>query len=206
MAMKDPLAKLFGSAGRVKIMRLLLATPESSLTIADITKLSKTLKVTVQKELKLLESIGFLRKSKVRQAAKVGKGKKAAPKFITAYSLNPNFEYLSAMRSLLTQVSSEQGNDLSKRVRKAGRIKALIISGVFLQDNTSRVDILIIGDTIKHRVLESAIRATEAELGQALRYTVFTTSEFKYRLDMRDKLICDIFDSPHKKLLNRLGL
>jgi hypothetical protein len=186
-----------------------LASPEEALTVADIAKLSKTLKATVQKELKLLEGIGFLHKSKVRQAIKPkSKTKKAklTTKFVTAYSLNQDFEYLAAMRSLLTQVSSEQGSDLSKRVRRAGRIKALIVSGVFLQDNSSRVDILIVGDTIKHRALESAIRATEAELGQALRYTVFTTNEFKYRMDMRDKLICDILDTPHKKLLNRLNL
>ena len=65
MAMKDPLAKLFGSAGRVKIMRVLLASPEETLAVTDIAKLSKTLKATVQKELKLLASIGFLHKSKV---------------------------------------------------------------------------------------------------------------------------------------------
>lgn len=54
MAMKDPLAKLFGSAGRVKVMRLFMAQSEECLTVGDVQRQTKTIKTTVQKELKLL--------------------------------------------------------------------------------------------------------------------------------------------------------
>ena len=206
--MKDPLTKLFGSAGRIKIMRLFLANPEECLQVADVIRQTKSIRTTVTKECKLLEQAGFLLKAKckVEEVKRLNKGDKIIKKIKPGYQLNSSFEYLQALRALLTQVSGDQSGDLSKRMRKAGRIKALVVAGVFLQDTTGRVDILIVGDAIKHRQLESVIRTTEAELGQGLRYAVFSTNEFKYRLDMRDKLVCDILDSPHKKLLNRVGL
>ncbi len=208
MAMKDPLAKLFGSAGRVKVMRLFMAQGEECLTVSDVQRQTKTIKATVTKELKLLEQIGFLKKTKCKkeEVRKLKSGDKVTTKSVAGFMLNDAFDYIQSLRTLLTQVSGDQGGDLSKRIRKTGRIKALIVAGIFLQDDKGRVDMLIVGDAIKHRVLESAVRATEAELGQSLRYAVFSTNEFKYRLDMRDKLICDIFNAPHKKLLNRLAL
>jgi hypothetical protein len=208
MAMKDPLTKLFGSAARVKIMRLCIAQADTCLTIPDIIRQTKTIKATVQKEIKLLEQIGFLKKTKckVEKVKKLKKSEKVVIESIPGVQVLKEFEYFHTLKSLLTQISSEQGTDLSKRIRKTGRIKGLIVAGVFLQDEVSRVDILIVGDAIKHRQLETAIRTTEAELGQSLRYAVFATNEFKYRLDMRDKLICDILDTSHNKLINRLDI
>ena len=36
--------------------------------------------------------------------------------------------------------------DVLKRLKRAGRIKLLILSGVFIQETESRVDLLIVGD------------------------------------------------------------
>ncbi len=208
MATKDPLAKIFGSVGRVKIMRLFLVKQSSCLLIDDVKRQTKTITPTVKKELELLTKVGLLKKTKctINEVKRLKKTNKTITKIKPGYTLNTKFEYLQPLRALLTQVSNEQDEDLKKRIRKTGRIKGLIVSGVFLQDDNSKVDILIVGDSIKHRVLESAIRSSEAELGQDLRYAVFTTNEFKYRLNMRDRLISEVLDSPHKKLLNRLGL
>lgn len=186
--MKDPLAKLFGSVGRVKVMRLFLANPESALSVAEVVRQTKMIKTTISKELKLLEQAEFLVKGK------------------EGYLLNPKFEYTTPLRNLLTQVASEQETDVAKRIRKTGRIKAIIVSGIFIQTPETRVDLVVVGDAIQGRSLESAIAATEAELGQELRYAVFGSNEFIYRRDMRDKLVCDILDGPHKKLIDRLNL
>ena len=46
----------------------------------------------------------------------------------------------------------------------------------------------------------------EAELGKELRYAVFETPDFQYRLGIYDKLIRDIFDSEHQKIIDKLGI
>lgn len=44
------------------------------------------------------------------------------------------------------------------------------------------------------------IKGLESEIGKELDYVVFDTKEFMYRMEMYDKLVCDILDYPHIKL------
>jgi hypothetical protein len=78
----------------------------------------------------------------------------------------------------------------------------MVVSGVFIGDDKSRVDILLVGDKLKKNILQQVIKGLEAEIGKELDYVVFDTNEFKYRLDMYDKLVCDILDLPHESLID----
>jgi hypothetical protein len=65
---------------------------------------------------------------------------------------------------------------------------------------------LVVGDNIKRGKLENVMKTLESEIGKELKYAYFGTEDFKYRLSMCDKLIRDILDYPHKKILNKLGI
>jgi len=82
----------------------------------------------------------------------------------------------------------------------------VIVAGSFLQDWDGRVDLLVAGNNLKKGRLETIIRDVEAEMGMELKYAAFTTEDLKYRLGIRDKLLRDILDFPHQKLINRLNL
>ena len=77
----------------------------------------------------------------------------------------------------------------------------IIISGVFIKNHDSRVDLLIVGDKMKRGKIEEGVKRLEAEIGAELTYAVFDTKEFIYRLNMYDKLVRDILDYPHEVLL-----
>jgi hypothetical protein len=64
------------------------------------------------------------------------------------------------------------------------------------------MDIFIVGDKLKKNVLQQIIKGLEADIGKELNYVVFDTDEFKYRLDMYDKLVCDSIDLPHEKIID----
>ncbi len=98
-----------------------------------------------------------------------------------------------------------QSKELLRRVNRLGTIKLVIVAGVFIQEQESRLDLLVVGDHIKKASFENAIKTLEAEIGKELRYAYFTTDDFKYRLNMFDKLVRDVLDYPHKKVLNRLS-
>ena len=85
-------------------------------------------------------------------------------------------------------------------------IQLLIISGIFIKNPDSRVDLLVVGDNLKLSSLENIIKTIESEIGKEIRYAVFETSEFNYRYSMFDKLTRDIFDYPHEKIINKLNL
>jgi hypothetical protein len=92
------------------------------------------------------------------------------------------------------------------RIKKAGQIKLIVLSGVFVRENEGRVDILVVGDNIKKASLDGALKILESEVGKELSYAVMDTNEFNYRLGMYDKFIRDILDYPHEKLIDKIGL
>ena len=75
-----------------------------------------------------------------------------------------------------------------------------------MHDRDSRVDILVVGDHLKQTKLLSIVSSIEALLGKELRYAAFETTDFQYRLSIYDKLIKDILDYQHEKILNKLGI
>jgi hypothetical protein len=64
---------------------------------------------------------------------------------------------------------------------------------------------MVVADNLRQSAVDRTISNFEKEVGCEIKYSVFETSEFKYRLGMNDKLVHDIVDYPHKTLTNRLN-
>ena len=202
------LEKIFGSSARVKIMKLFLFNPEETFEKADIVKKTRASAANIQKELNLLESIGLIKKTSFfkeivsKRASKVTTKKKRTKGFI----LKNDFIYLNHLKSLLIDTAPLQHDDLTKRISKSGKIKLIVASGIFVQLEDGRIDLLVVGDNIKEANIRSIIAQIESEIGKEIRYVVFSTSDYKYRLGLSDHLIKDIFDYPHRVLVDRIGL
>jgi hypothetical protein len=192
----DILAKLFGSQARVRIMRLFLLN-SANFDIAEIISRCRVTKANVRKELNALLSLGFIKQKYITK-----EGVRGGKKKVIAWSLNPFFPYLMPIREILIDPELLIQEDLTQRFKQVGKIKLLIVSGVFIGEEKSRADLLIVGDKLKRNLLTQAIKGLEAEIGKELNYVVFDSEEFKYRLSMYDKLVCDIIDEPHEKLLD----
>lgn len=193
----ETLAKLFGGQARVRIMRLFLLNSENNFEIEEIISRSRVMKNNTRKEINALLAMGF-----IKQKTIVKEGYRGGKKKVMAWSLNPSFQYLGSLRDLLIDPSLLLQEDLPQRFKQVGKIKLMIVSGVFIGDNKSRADLMIVGDKLKKNILQQVIKGLEAEIGKELDYVVFDTEEFKYRLDMYDKLVCDIIDLPHEKLMD----
>lgn len=105
--------------------------------------------------------------------------------------------------------SPAEKDRMVERLNKLGRIKLAIISGVFInKENLDPLitDLLIVGDDVDRRKLRAFLRATEAEVGKEIRFTVMDKEEFQYRLAMFDRFTRVLLESPHEKLINRLGI
>jgi len=178
-------------------MRLFLLNSESNFEIEEIISRSRVMKNNTRKEINALLAMGF-----IKQKTIVKEGYRGAKKKVMAWSLNPSFQYLGSLRDLLIDPSLLLQEDLPQRFKQVGKIKLMIVSGVFIGDNKSRADLMIVGDKLKKNILQQVIKGLEAEIGKELDYVVFDTEEFKYRLDMYDKLVCDIIDLPHEKLID----
>ena len=202
------LGKLFGSEARVKIMRLFLFNQDQIYDLDMVSQKSKVNKKTVKKEFLALERSALIkRKVFFKIVERKKRGKKIQKKVKSqGYCLNQAFSYLSALRQLLVSGKNLEGDEIVKRLSKAGKLKLVAVAGVFTQDKDSRLDMLVVGNNINKASLLNIIKSIEAELGKELLYAHFETEDFKYRLEMYDKLIRDVLDYPHKVLLDKIGL
>ena len=180
------LGKILGNPARVKIMRLFLLNRGKSFTVKEIIKRSRVSPSIVHKEVRLLASVDFVRKN---------------TKNPSGWFFNSLFKYGSEFEELLVRADTLNTENILDNFKKAGRVKLIIISGVFIRSNDSRVDLLIVGDKMKKAKIEAEVRKLEAEIGVELVYAIFDTKEFIYRLNMYDKLVRDILDYPHQVLL-----
>ena len=119
---------------------------------------------------------------------------------------DPKFPYTESLEIFLGNVNPFHHKEIIKKISRACKIQLLILSGLFIKEPDSRVDLLVAGDDLKEGMLENVIKTIESEIGREVRYASFETSEFKYRYSMFDKLIRDILDYPHEKVVNKIGL
>jgi predicted transcriptional regulator len=192
----ETLAKLFGSETKVKILRLFLFNPDQVFDAHDVSARVQSELPKVRRELLQAEKMGLVRRRATSKKRKTGHG----------YVLDAQFTYLSQLQNFLINIEPLLPKEIIKKFTRLGSIKLILVAGVFIQSPESRVDLLIVGDGIKANGLQNTIKNIEAEIGRELRYTYFTTEDFKYRLSMYDKLTRDILDYPHKKILNKLTI
>ncbi|OGI67978.1 hypothetical protein A2738_03990 [Candidatus Nomurabacteria bacterium RIFCSPHIGHO2_01_FULL_42_15] len=182
----ETLGKILGNPARIKIMRLFLLNRGKGFKSKDIVQKSRVSSDSVRRELRLLASVNFIKKRS-----------KAYPEWY----FNSSFKYAEPFKDLLVRSDSLNKQKLLAHFRHVGRVKLLVVSGAFIKNDDSRVDLLIVGDKLKRGKIEKGIKKLEAEIGAELIYAVFDTKEFIYRLNMYDKLVRDILDYPHEVLV-----
>ncbi|MBI2039009.1 MAG: hypothetical protein HYT22_01885 [Candidatus Niyogibacteria bacterium] len=196
----DILSELFSDT-RIKVMRLFLHNPQELLGSEEAAERSASDRTAVEKEIRVLARIGFLQTA--------GKGTKARVGVQSAskrWALNSDFELLRPLRALLMKEAPLSNTALLKRFDAAfgGRLKLAVLSGVFLDQDNARTDILLVGDGIRRTPLERVVRSIEADFGRAVNYVYFTSEEYEYRIKMSDRFLRDILATPHETLVNRM--
>lgn len=201
----ETLEKLFGGAAIVKILRLFLMNPEEIIDKKDVEKRAKVNSSEATKEINMLLDIGVLKQKTFFKDKKYksGKTKKIREK---GYSVNPESKIFLPLQSLLIKNTPLSSSAMIKKLNRHGKISLVVISGIFIQDPDSRVDLLIVGDSLKERSMKNTISIIESEIGKSIRYAMFETEDFKYRMGVYDRLIRDILDYPHQIILDKIGL
>lgn len=212
----DSLQKLFGGAAPVRVIRLFLLNPDTVFETADIVKKTDLSFPTVQKEIQKCVAAKFIiRKGAFKEAHPLKrkkrmqgkKNEKIKKRRISGFALNHTFSHLPALRMLLGGSDLIERKKILSRLSGAGTLKLVILSGVFLRaGEPGRIDALIVGENIHNAKIDRAFRAIESEMGKELQYAVMDSREFIYRFGVHDKFLRDIFDYPHEKVVNKLGI
>lgn len=186
------LEKIFGSSVRVKIIRLFLLNPETLFSLKEISRRAKVNLLSTRREILLLKGIDFIKQDKKKK--------------IQGLKLNNFFPLLNPLKNLVLNTAPLNKEKLAKMLNLTGKMKLIVLAGIFIQSDDSKVDVLLVGDSIRKGSLERILRKIESEIGKELIYAVFETKDFLYRFGMYDRFIRDILDYPHEKLVNKLNI
>ena len=166
----------------------------------------RSVKIAEKKTLKKRGGKKLSVKNRGRKRSKVKEGLTSRG---PVYVLNPDFEFFNELRDLVLKSSPAEKDRMIARLNKLGRIKLAIVSGVFInKENLDPLisDLLIVGDDIDRRKLRAFLKATEAEVGKEIKFTLMDKEEFQYRMAMFDRFVRVLLEGPHEKLINRLGV
>lgn len=188
----DPLSRLFGSFARLKLLRLFLFNDDMSFTMSDIAVRTKVAKDATRKEVNALVAIGVVRK-------KAGKG-------AVQYAADRKFPHYDALQTFIRSTTSLDDTEIVTSLKKAGAVRLIVLSGLFTGAVETKADVLVVGDKLDEKALDTAIHALEAKFGRELRFASFSAEDFKYRRGVYDRLLRDIFDFPHRTLFDRIGV
>ncbi|HCC05249.1 TPA: hypothetical protein DEP58_03000 [Patescibacteria group bacterium] len=198
------LSKLFGSPARVKVIRLFTFNPEEVFDRDVVVQKARVTPETASKELSALARASIVNrktffKEVFRPGSKIPKKRKTI-----GWVLNQKYPHLVALTHFMRTTLSVSDAEIGKRFRRAGAIKLLVLSGFLVGEREGVIDILIVGDRLIESDIKNAVTSLEAEYGQDIRYMIVPTEEYHYRRRVRDKIVREIMDFPHKEIINRL--
>lgn len=207
--------QLFGSKARLKILKLFLLHPEKRFYIRQVARDLKLQLNSVRRELENLEKFGILFSSLIaaadqEQAATIrkrGKRKSAVkPKHGRRYyQANQEFVLFDEIKALIVKAQILYEKDFINKLLKEGRPKLLILSGLFVNNHNSLVDLLVVGKYRKQR-LAKIIKELENQLGKEINYTYLNLSEFNYRRNITDVFLYNILEGRKIVVFDEIGL
>lgn len=204
------LDQLFGSKIRVKLLQLFLANPDNKYYIRELTRLLDSQINSIRREVENLASFGIVMEAQLEKneekvideiQAKVDKSE-SQKKYFKA---NKDFPLFRELKSLMLRSHLIVKNALLKDILKVGNIQYLALTGIFIENSNSPVDILIVGKLAKDK-LEKIISNFEKELNRSINYTLMSLTEFKYRMDITDRFLYEIMDGDKVVILDKINV
>jgi len=183
---------LFDSPVRGRLLKMFLYDPERSFELKTISKRLNIRPALVKKHLQNLVEIKFIS----RKAAKEE----------NIFRVNKDFGFYKELKALAAKISPASEEKMLKRVAGLGKVKLAVISGIFINFDNARADLLVVGENIKPAKFNKFLKDLEAETGKEINYALMTTKEFQYRYGMYDRFVRDMLDFKHKKLINKLRI
>jgi len=198
------LEKLFGSKARVKILKLFLLNPTEKFYIRQLARDLKLQLNSVRRELENLENFGILTSDIKAEIIEDGKNVSAGQekKYFRA---NSAFVLFDEIKALMVKAQILYEKDFVRKLRTMGKVKLLILTGLFVNNLNVMIDILLVGKINKVKLVK-LIKELEIELGKEINYTVFEPKEFKYRRDITDIFLYGILDGRKMVVIDEIGL
>jgi len=183
--------QLFDSPIKMRLLKFFLRNEAQEFCVLDVAKKTGCGSAEAKRHIFKLKDLGAL----VRRP-----GKKGKPNF----SLNAQFLLYPELKNLILKSVPIPLDKLKKQVKSLGNIKFAVASGIFINEENCRIDLMIVGERINQKKLNNFVKKTEQNIGKEINYVVFSQKEFGYRQDVRDRFVRDILDEKHEVLIQKI--
>ncbi|HSX53194.1 MAG TPA: transcriptional regulator [Patescibacteria group bacterium] len=196
--------QLFGSKTRVKLLQLFYGNPNRSFYVREITRKIDEQINSVRRELANLLSIGII-------ASDTNNNR-------LYYEVNQSYEYYEPLSTIFgggkPETATKKGGKKAEpaaedpqtlSLKALGNVELALYTGQFTRDESSGVDLLIVGD-INQTKLGKFIADLEAAEGKDIRYTVMPLSEYRYRDQVKDRFLSNVLAAKKQILIDKHGL
>lgn len=202
---------LFESRIKVKLIKIFLRNKDHYFTLDEIILKTKEDPSSVRYQLKKLVEVDLVKSILTTKLSESGDGaQKPHDKIFTKprrfFVTNKSFEFLSDLERIFFKSIAVNKDMLLEKLKTIGKIKLVLISGVFINKTGTRIDLLVVGDGIQERPLAELVANIEEELGQEIRFSALETREFYYRMDMFDNFLRTVLAEPSEVLIDTLGV
>jgi len=203
--------QLFGSKTRVKLLQLFFENPNRSFYVREITRKIDEQINSVRRELSNLLSIGIITSE--------------ANNNRLYYEVNQSYVHynpLSAIfggqpmeaaepaqegaktpkkAALKPKVDVPPEHPLAQGLRTTGHVELALLTGQFTRDDSSGVDVLVVGDINQAKMARFIAELEEAE-GKELRYVILPLDNYHYRVQINDRFINNLLESKKQVIIN----
>jgi len=185
--------QLFGSKTRVKLLQLFYSNPNRAFYVREITRKIDEQINSVRRELANLLSIGIISSDTTNNRL--------------YYEVNQQYEYYKPLGAIFgdSKPATEEAPTVATEahdIKSVGNVELAFYTGQFTRDESSGVDLLVVGD-VNQTKLGKYVSDLEAKEGKELRYVVMTPDEFKYRQQVKDRFLAMALASKKQLLIDK---
>jgi hypothetical protein len=194
--------QLFGSKTRVKLLRLFYSNPNRPFYVREITRKIDEQINSVRRELSNLLSIGIIASDNSNNRL--------------YYEVNQKYDFYKPLSQIFggSEVAADSEEpDVSVPAKQKvdpeaaelmalGNVELALYTGQFTRDESSGIDMLIVGD-VNQTKLNKFIEALEKKEKKEIRYVVMPEKEFNYRQQVKDRFISNVLAAKNQILVDK---
>jgi hypothetical protein len=184
------LEQVFSKREQVHLLRFFLFHPDEDFTFAELrSRIAKrsSVKQAALNQLHKLDCLIEGRRDETREVT---------------YHINKAWPLFNELRSLFVKSQLLVEHDLVRRLERAGQIKLLVLTGVFVGKQNDVTDVLVVG-TVNHTRVARILKAFEQDFDQEVRYTILSNNEYHFRKNVGDRFLYNILENRHLVVLDK---
>lgn len=194
--------QLFGSKTRVKLLQLFYSNPNRSFYVREITRKIDEQINSVRRELANLLNVGIITSDNTNNKL--------------YYEVNQKYEFYDPFQQIFgggvtkKRTTKAKATDVdlpeeTDELKALGQLDLVVYTGQFTRDETTGVDLLIVGE-VNMNAVTKYVSELEAKEGKEIRYAVMKLNDFVYRQQIKDRFIMQLQKAKKQVLVDSQAL